>query len=248
VQPDIVRAFFDNSKGLARGSGFAARFLIAYPETTQGTRMFKAAPPSWPGLSAFHRRITELLNQLPAIDERGTLQLSQLSLSQAASASWVHFHNEVEYELRPFGDMADVRDVASKAADNAARLAALFHVYEHGAGGEITAVHVQAAAQIVSWHLYEARRFLSEVAAPRQADNAMRLDRWLIARCREWGVSSISTRDVQRCGPPALRDSQARDEAVAELIERSRIRLIKHGHPKNIEINPALLGSDYGAA
>ncbi|HKH20052.1 MAG TPA: YfjI family protein, partial [Gammaproteobacteria bacterium] len=36
VQPDTVRTFFENSKGLARGSGFAARFLIAWPESTQG--------------------------------------------------------------------------------------------------------------------------------------------------------------------------------------------------------------------
>jgi len=60
--------------------------------------------------------------------------------------------------------MADVRNVASKAVDNAARLAALFHLYEHGDAGEISAKHIQAAAQIVAWHLYEACRFLGEVA------------------------------------------------------------------------------------
>jgi putative DNA primase/helicase len=136
--------------------------------------------------------------------------LSQLSLSQPASASWVAFHNEVEYELRPLGDMADVRNVASKAVDNAARLAALFHLYEHGDAGEISAKHIQAAAQIVAWHLYEARRFLGEVAAPRQADKAMRLDAWLIACGHEWGVSSISAREVQRCEPPFAGQSGTR--------------------------------------
>jgi hypothetical protein len=29
VQPETVRAFFEDSRGLARGTGFAARFLIA---------------------------------------------------------------------------------------------------------------------------------------------------------------------------------------------------------------------------
>jgi putative DNA primase/helicase len=101
----------------------------------------------------------------------------------------------------------DVRNVASKTADDAARLAVLFHVYGYGTAGEISAEHVQAAARIVTWHLYEARRFLGEVATPRQADNATRLDAWLIARCREGDVSSISTRDVQHYGPPALRAS-----------------------------------------
>ncbi len=249
VQPEVVRTFFENSKGLARGSGFAARFLIAYPDTTQGTRMFKPAPPSWPALITFHRRITELLNKLPTLNERGELLLPQLSLSPQATAAWVHFHNEVEHELRPFGDMCDVRDVASKAADNAARLAALFHVFEYGVTGEISTEHVQAAAQIVTWHLYEARRFLGEVAVPRQVDNAMRLDAWLLARCRETNVSSISTRDVQRHGPPGLRDSQVRDAAIAELVELARVRLIKHDRQKNIKINPALLKDErHGAA
>jgi hypothetical protein len=44
VQPDVVRAYFENSKGPARGFGFAARFLIAWPQSTQGTRLFKPAP------------------------------------------------------------------------------------------------------------------------------------------------------------------------------------------------------------
>ena len=35
VQADTVKAFFDNSKGLARGTGFLARFLIAWPTSTQ---------------------------------------------------------------------------------------------------------------------------------------------------------------------------------------------------------------------
>jgi putative DNA primase/helicase len=48
VQPETVRAFFDSTRGLARGSGFAARFLIAWPESTQGTRLFKQPTPATP--------------------------------------------------------------------------------------------------------------------------------------------------------------------------------------------------------
>jgi len=101
VQPDVVRAFFENSKGLTRGSSFAARFLIAWPQSTQGSRLFRPAPESWPHLSAFHRRITTLLDQTPTINPRGELELSQLSLSQEAEAAWINFHDEVEHELKP---------------------------------------------------------------------------------------------------------------------------------------------------
>ena len=41
VQPNTVHAFFDNSKGLARGSGFAARFLIAWPHSNARSTSFQ---------------------------------------------------------------------------------------------------------------------------------------------------------------------------------------------------------------
>ncbi len=81
VQLETVRAFFENSKGLARGSDFAARFLIAWAESTHGTRLFKAAPDSWPHLSTFDRRVEELLDQTAPINERGELELPVLELS-----------------------------------------------------------------------------------------------------------------------------------------------------------------------
>lgn len=62
VQADTVRTFIEGSNGLARGTGFLARFLVAWPETTQGTRMFEEAPKNWPHLANFQKRIKELLN------------------------------------------------------------------------------------------------------------------------------------------------------------------------------------------
>ncbi len=61
-------------------------------------------------------------------------------------------------------ELYDVRDVASKSADNAARLAALFHVFTHSADGSIDADSFESASSIVAWHLNESRRFFGEVA------------------------------------------------------------------------------------
>ena len=248
VQPDTVRVFFDSSKGLARGSGFAARFLIAWPESTQGERLFKDAPKTWPHLSAFHRRIGSLLDQAPNLNEHGDLDPPILDLSPEAKKVWVAFHDEVERELRPGGDMAETRDVASKAADNAVRLAALFNLYENDAGSAINAGHMKAAARIVAWHLYEARRFLGELALPKALSTAANLDVWLLRYCREYRTASISTRDVQRRGPNALRDKRALEEAITTLAEAGRVRPVQEGRRKRIEINPALLGGDHGVA
>ena len=62
VQSETVRSFLDSSKGLARGIGWLARFLIAWPESTQGSRPFKDPPSNWPHLAKFHRRLGALLD------------------------------------------------------------------------------------------------------------------------------------------------------------------------------------------
>ena len=61
-----------------------------------------------------------------------------LPLTPEAKAAWVKYHNEIESLLASGGELYDVRDVASKSADNAARLAALFQIFE-GVGGAIGA-------------------------------------------------------------------------------------------------------------
>jgi hypothetical protein len=101
--------------------------------------------------------------------------------------------------------MTKTRDVASKAADNAARLAALLYIYEHGASGEISKTHIQVASRIVTWHLYEVRRFLSERVMPPTVNNAAKLDGWLLQHCRETHTASVTTGEVQQYGPGALR-------------------------------------------
>jgi putative DNA primase/helicase len=134
VQEAALRNFIDRSGGLARGVGFLARFLLAWPESTQGYRPFSDPPPDWPSLSAFNRRVAEILAIPVPMDEEGALNPSMLSLSRDAKAAWVAFHDEIEVELRNGGELYDVRDVASKTADNAVRLAALFQASSAGNG------------------------------------------------------------------------------------------------------------------
>lgn len=45
VQEPTLRAFFDRSGELARGTGFLARFLVAWPDSTQGSRPFFGTSP-----------------------------------------------------------------------------------------------------------------------------------------------------------------------------------------------------------
>jgi putative DNA primase/helicase len=247
IQAATLREFFGKSGALARGSGFMARFLICAPQSTQGTRHFSEAPKSWPALAAFNRRIAEILNQPVALAADGALTPVVLELSPGAKAAWIAFHDAIESELSQGGELHDVRDVASKAADNAARLAGLFHVFDSG-DGAISLEAFAGAARIVAWHLAESRRFFGELAVPAEIANAHRLDDWLINHCRIARVGTVPTKVVQHRGPGPLRDRAALQAALAELEELGRARVVMAGRRRLIEVNPELLpaGGDDG--
>ncbi|MCB1850774.1 MAG: DUF3987 domain-containing protein [Gammaproteobacteria bacterium] len=242
VQETTLRSFFDRSSGLARGSGFLARFLLAWPESTQGHRPFSDPPASWPALTRLNQRIAGVLEQDVPINEDGALSPPVLTLAADTKDAWVMFHDAIEGELRSGGELYDVRDVASKTADNAARIAALFQIFEFGGGGAVGLKAFEGASRIAAWHLHEARRFYGELALPEEQADAARLDSWLLDYCRRKKTNIVPRRDVQRNVTPGhLRQKTALDFALDELMEAGRVRLVQDGKRKEIQINPALL-------
>jgi putative DNA primase/helicase len=242
VQEATLRDFFGRSGALARGSGFLARFLVAWPESTQGQRPFTEAPAAWPALAAFHRRIAAILAEPVQLHDDGGLTPPVLGFKPEARRDWIAFHDAIESELRSGGELHDVRDVAAKAADNAARLAALFHAYAGGAGS-IGSDAFTGASRIVAWHLNEARRFFGELALPAELADAARLDAWLIEQCRRDRTDEVLRREAQRCGP--VRDAERLSAALRVLAELDRVRAAAEGKRRPVRVNPALLtGAD----
>lgn len=238
IQESTLRAFFDQSKGLARGTGFLARFLIAWPESTMGGRFYTAPVSGSPALFEYSRRITALLNQPVPIDKDGILVPPTVPLSDDAKAAWIEFHDSIEKELSVGGELYDVKDVASKSADNAVRLAALFQHFD-GGGGAIGVDVFEGASRIAAWHLNEARRFFGELALPAEMADAARLDSWLIEHCKKERAHFVAKNYVRQHGP--LRDGVRLDGAIRELTDLDRVRLVKEGRKLNIQLNPALL-------
>jgi putative DNA primase/helicase len=241
VQAPTLLSFIEKSRELARGTGFLARFLISWPDSTQGCRSYTEPPHSWPALEAFSRRILELLDHPVPIGHHGALSPDILKLAPDAKKAWIIFHDAIEAELADGGELRDVRDVASKSADNVVRLAALFQIFVHGFGGPVVVDAIENASRIVAWHLNESRRFLGELALPTDLANAARLDAWLIKYCRQKQTNTVPTKTVQQYGPGRLREKAAIEAAVIELHELNRIRLDNEGRRKIISVNPALL-------
>lgn len=238
VQEPTLREFFTRSGALARGTGFLARFLVSWPQSTQGQRPFSEAPANWPRLAAFNRRLAEILNQPAPIDDDGALTPVMLPLAHDAKAAWVAYHDAVESELASGGEFHDVRDVASKSADNAVRLAALFQLFEHGAGA-IGLDCFERASIIAAWHLSEARRFFGELAQPPELVDAARLDAWLIEYCQRERAATINKRHLRQYGP--VRDGARLNAAIEELVDLGRLRIQKDAKRIDLVVNPALV-------
>lgn len=242
AQESVLREFCNQYGSLARGIGFFARFLFAWPKSMQGERIISTMPPEEPPASRlFNRRLSELINLPVSMDADGALTPILLDMTEDGRDVWVEIANDIERELKPLGDLAEVRDVASKAADNVVRVAALFHIYQHGPTGRIDADTVCAAAKLVTWHLNEARRFLGEFSMAPELAGAARIEEWLVKHCQAKRVNVVLRSALQQHGPHGLRKKKELDASLSELAELNHIRQIKNGSKREIHVNPALL-------
>jgi putative DNA primase/helicase len=241
TQESTLMRFINKAGDLARGMGFFSRFLFVQVRSTQGFRQFKQAP-DWSSRDAFNQRISELLNQPVPLEEDGALSPQILRFTEDAQAAWIDFHDKIETRMRPGLALADVKDFASKAAENAARLSALFEVFENGVG-PVGLDAFERAAKIVEWHLHESQRFFADIVIPPDLENAARLDTWLVEFCNREQTDRVPLSVIQRNGPCGIRSKAEIDEALRELVELKRVVVDRRGHAKSVLVNPALLAA-----
>ncbi|UZK65868.1 YfjI family protein [Sphingomonas sp. M1-B02] len=242
VQPKVLDDFVHKTGGLAKGIGYFARFLFSRPESTQGTRLYSAPPSPRPALAAFCNRMTTLLAAEAVFDEYGRLAPDYLGFDGDAQRVWVNFHDEVEEQLRGEEAYSGIRDVASKAADNAARLACCLHVFAGDPGQPINREAMVGACALMLWYLDEAVRFAREAdAAPELADAVM-LEEYLVREVMRRGQAGasliVSVNEVRRKGPNRLRQSKSKrlDDALELLADHHRVLITRRHGNKGLDI------------
>jgi putative DNA primase/helicase len=250
VQPKVLENFMGKSGELARGVGYFARFLFSQPDSTQGTRFYKEPKPGMPALEAFTARVRYLLSIPVNVDEDGRLHTCDLTLDPEAKKMWVDFYNSVEDELDSRGYHYDISDVANKAADNAARMAACFHAFTLTDGFAIPVDHMVRATSIMPYYLHEALRFAKLTKVPAAVRNAQALEAWF--KEQYWTVNGygevapqfgyyLRTADISQRGPDCVRAQGARDAALDILETHHRFKVVKYGKKKIVFANPVLL-------
>ncbi|MDK8265647.1 YfjI family protein [Pseudomonas oryzihabitans] len=226
VQPDTMKKFTSKSD-LAKGIGFFARFLFSFPESTQGTREYRE-PGTTPAVTAFNARVSHLLETPIKVNEDGVLETTWLKFDPAARDAWVSFVNDIEAMIPT--QFKDIKDIASKAGDNVARIAACFHVFE-GSGGDISGQNIWRATTLMEWYLKEACRYAGDFETSQAVEDALSMYAWLVKRVNRpaaRGNCFVSKREFQQnVNPKILRsDAKRRNEAAAILDEHKYIKIV----------------------
>jgi hypothetical protein len=240
LQPSVLREFLTQGGGLARDIGFLARFLFSYPASNVGHRAFKPAPEVWTALDAFNSRIASLFALPMPIGDSPRLEPEVIKLNPEAEARWIEYTNSVEAQLRPQGELTEIQDIASKIGDNAARLAGVFHVFEHGVT-EVCLSCFDSGAELASWHLDEALRYAIGGGVSPEDIAAQKLDEWIINHCNAAGTDRVAKRYIRQNGPRKIRDAEKLAKAIDRLAELERIRVVKDGKADIVTVNPQLL-------
>lgn len=217
AQPVIAeRALSDD---VLSGQGFLARCLLAWPESTAGTRPYR--PESLRDDAALGRMTHRLGNlhqePLPLADgERQELEPRLLRLSADAKAAWVKLHDAVEARMKPGGQFATVKPWASKTPEQALRIAGVLALLESSTAQEIDVATIKRAAELALWHLNEAAR-LSGTA---ELSPAVRDAEALLSWCHQTDRALLHSRDALRLGPSYIRERPMFTRAI-DVLERA---------------------------
>ena len=216
VQPGIARDLLADP--LAGDSGFLPRCLICDPDSTIGTR-FDANSRWNPALvEAFATRLGDILNTGMAMDpETRELKPRILPLSADARALLVTFSDAAERSQAPGGDMEAVRGHASKAAEQAARIAAVLTLWADMGAQAIGPEAMDNGIALARFYLLEAARLAGAARISAGVAKAEALRLWMLSP--SWGKPWIRPRDILRLGPNSLRESPEVKRAVAVLEE-----------------------------
>ena len=126
IQSATLRNFFERSGDLARGTVFLPVFCLHGLNLPKVFARFQTLQRLGRPLALSTRELSTLLAIPVNIDDNGFLTTRMIDLAPEAKDLWVQFHDKIERQLRKGENYYDIRDVASKAADNAARMATLF--------------------------------------------------------------------------------------------------------------------------
>lgn len=222
LQSGVAESVFSNE--VLRDQGFLSRCLIAWPTSRIGSRMISETDADAERQSAAQEtlarhqiKVTGLLSLSPetTTDPR-ELAPSTVRLSHDARSCLIRFANEVERLQGDGGDFAHIRGFASKAAEQAARIAGVFTLLEDQTAHTVTQSVMLDAIGLTSWYLSEAQRTLDAGQVDPTLEMADLLRVWLQEK---FPLDPFDKRTIVRRGPGVVRDTKT-VETLLKILEQ----------------------------
>ncbi len=216
VQPTVARDFMADP--LAADTGFLPRFLICEPPSTIGTRMQKNARRNDAALEAFKTRLLSILaTSMPMEANTRELKPRILGLTDAARTLLAGFADAIERAQRSGGNLAHITGTASKAAEQAARIAGVLTLWRDLDADQVQPDQMADAITLAQFYLSEASRLANTAMISADIANAETLRLWL---AEAWEHPDIMARDVVQSGPNKLRETRKARAALGVLEKR----------------------------
>lgn len=224
MQPPMLEALMHRRGDVMRGSGHWARYLVAWPQSTQGMRISFHLERTWTHVARFHDRQYKLLCELDRRINEAVSERDVLEFAPEAKEEWLKMANFIEQHLGPTGYLHDVKDCASKTMENMGRVAALMHIFSEQ-DGMISLDTVLRAFKIVEWHLHEFKRLFSpEVKVAQAQMDAPTLMDYLLRLKAQTNATIIPKNFALQNGP--LRPSKRFEEALNILVMSNHVSII----------------------
>ncbi|QFT60464.1 hypothetical protein FIU94_16665 [Sulfitobacter sp. THAF37] len=213
VQPTVARGFMADP--LAADTGFLPRFLMCEPPSAIGTRMQANTRRDDMALGAFGARLRAILETpMPMDPDARELQPRILGLAPDARTLLAGFADATEAAQAPGGDLAHITGTASKAAEQAARIAGVLTLWRDLNAHQVQPSDMADAITLAQFYLSEASRLASAATVSAEIDKAENLRRWLL---ESWEHPDVMARDVVQFGPNALRETPKARAALGIL-------------------------------
>ncbi|BCR24423.1 YfjI family protein [Aquipseudomonas alcaligenes] len=225
VQDAVFKKYLEGMGEVSRGSGLWARFLVCRPNSTQGERFIKNSTASWENLERFNERMRQLLlmnlDVFQGVGDVGGV----VRFSPEACERWLSVFNAIEEESGEAGCFFEIRDHASKLAENIARVAALIHIFE-GEDEFISLRVLNFAIDFCHWcsdEFYEI--FSPPKPLPQEEQDAIELDEW-IQKWRIRGGTWMPKNYMRKYGANKLRQKDRLDRALEVLFREGVVDIV----------------------
>ena len=214
IQPNAAALFLADE--VLRDQGLLSRVLVAAPDSLAGSRLYREPDPAdEAAIRAYGARLLSIMetSALMAPGTRNELDPRRLPLTAEASDLWRAFFNHVEGQCGASGELRGIRDFASKAAEQAARLAGILAIVEDVHAREVDAPTMESAIALADWYVAEAARLQKAARTDVKLLRAQALLDWLASR----STREVEFRDILRLGPSATRTKEDAEKALAVL-------------------------------